>query len=223
MLVVGEGNAQGRIGGDLASEGNNIGSASSVALRGDGIRLDADGSFNTGAFGPLNWNILIRNNVINLLNSGGTSGDDGIQILNRDHTGTLNLTIDNNVISNTLSEGIRSFSDEDLVLGANNPTLNLRIANNDFTSIDTDNNENEIELRTADTANACHHVTGNDNGAAGSPGTINVDEAGTSTAHITQASTAALSAANAAATVTVSTGALSFGGTCTNPTLPSNP
>lgn len=220
VLVVGEGNAQGRIGGDVASQGNNIGiGPGSFGLGGDGIRLDPDGSFNTGSFGALNWAILIKNNTIDL----NGVGDDGIQILNRDHTGTLNLTIDNNLIRETLSEGIRVFSDEDLGLGANNPKLNLRIANNDFTSIDTDNNESEIELRTADTANACYHVTGNDNGAGGSPGTINFDEAGTSTAQITQASTAALSAANAGATVTVSTGALSFGATCTNPTLPSNP
>lgn len=220
VLVVGEGNAQGRIGGDLAAQGNNISiGPGSFGLGGDGIRLDPDGSFNTGALGPLNWNILIKNNVINL----SSVGDGGIQILNRDHTGTLNLTIDNNVISNTLTEGIRSFSDEDLGLGAGNPKLNLRIANNDFTNTDLDANENDIELRTQDTANACYHLTGNDNGGVGTPGTINFDIAGASVGQITQASVSALQAANASATVAVSTGVLTFNGLCTTPTLPTNP
>jgi len=210
----GGGNLEGRVGGPNPADGNTF-SGSSL---GDGIQLTLEGPNS-------NFTILIQNNDIGVDNTGmggpfNGLGDDGIQILHRDSAGTLNLTIEDNVFANTVSEAIRFFSDEDTAIGANNPTSNVRIANNDFINIDTDNNENEIELRTSDTARACYHVTGNDNGAAGSPGTINFSIAGTSTGEITQASTAALSTANATATVTGD--APSTGGACTNPALPMN-
>ena len=68
-------------------------------------------------------------------------------------------------------------------------------------SIDVDNNNNEIELRTSDTARAFYQVFGNDNGSGGSFGTINLNIAGSSSATITQASLAALSTDNAGVTI----------------------
>ena len=215
----GNGNLEGRIGGPNAADGNTFSGDS--RMDSDGILMSLDG-FN--AADPAgNYTILIQNNDIGVDNTGGGFnglGDDGIQILHRDNSGTLNLTIEDNTIANTASEAIRLFSDEDLGIGANNPTNNIRIVNNNFTNIGT---ANDIELRTSDTARACYHIFGNDNGGGGAFGTINFNVAGSSSAEITQASLAALSSDNNSTPTNVSSGSVSFNATCTNPTLPSNP
>lgn len=211
VVLVGDGDMQGRIGGSSASDGNTISN-----VNGDGVRIDHDQDGGTHT-----WTLLVQNNHLGDGNGGILTGigDDGIQILNRDGRGTLNLTIEDNVIANTDSEGVRLFTDEDLGLGSNNPTNNIRIVDNAFTNIAA-GGEQAIELRTRDTAQGCFHMTGNDNNAGGSPGFISLNQGGASMLQITQASIAALSAANNGATIT-DLGAI-FNGTCTNPALPVN-
>ena len=153
-------------------------------------------------------------------------------MLHRDNGGTLNLTVeDNEIRTGSVSAGIcgggdtagpgseafRIFSDEDLGIGGTVPNNNVRFADNAITVASA---ANEIELRTSDTADSCYHVIDNDNGSGGSPGVINFSIGGSSSGEITQASLAALSAANNGATTSGATP--SFGGSCTNPTLPSN-
>lgn len=213
--AAGGGNMEGRVGGPNINDGNTF----SGSALGDGVTISFDG-FNLSD--NFTWTILVENNFIgqdNINNSFNGLGDDGIQILHRDNGGTLNLTIENNTIANTGSEGIRFFSDEDLNIGANNPTSNVRIANNSFVNIA--GGEQAIELRTSDTAQACFHVTGNNGGASNSPGIIHLNQAGTSVLNITQASLAELSTANNSADAT-SSGTITFNGACTNPSLPSN-
>ncbi len=211
IVIASAGSSGGNVSGTIS--GNTV-SMDAAAGFGDGARIALDGF--TGPPGDLlTWTILIQNNTFDL----NSVGDDGIQVLNRDHRGVLNLTIENNTIRETVSEAFRYFSDEDLGLGAPNPGGLIRFVNNDLINIDVDNNENEIHLGTSDTANSCYHISGNDNGAGGSPGVINFSIVAPSVGQITQASTAALAAANAGATIAGSTP--TFNGTCTNPPLPS--
>nr|HQH70827.1 hypothetical protein [bacterium] len=211
VVLVGKGNLEGRVGGPNAGDGNRI-----SATGGDGVRVDMD----QGA-GTYTWNVLIQNNQFGAVAGSTGIGDDGIQVLNRDGRGTLNLTIDNNLIANTVSEGIRIFTDEDLALGAGFPISRIRMANNTFNNIGT---VEAIYVLTRDTADGCFHIAGNTgNGAGGSPdGSIALDQANTSILRISQAGTAALAAANNGAAVST-LGNITFNGSCTNPTLPSNP
>ncbi|MDH3451999.1 MAG: hypothetical protein OEN20_06225, partial [Gammaproteobacteria bacterium] len=199
--VDGGGSAEGRIDSNILN-GNEL---AATAL-GDGIVIDGGNGVQSG-----NWTILIQNNTIGAANG---VGDDGIQVLFRDTTGTLNLTIEDNTIANMGSEGIRGFG------GTNSPTINARIVDNVFTNVPM--MEQAIELLTDDTALACFNVTGNSDGGAGSPGEIVLDQANPSTLQITQASLAALSAANNGAVVNA-TGVITFDGVCIDPPLPANP
>lgn len=153
--------------------------------------------------------LLIQNNTIDTNN-----GDDGIQFAVGDNNGTYNITIEDNSISNTGSEGIRFFFDDDF---DQSPTLNLDVVDNQFTVI----GDGAVELATRDSAIACTEITGNNNGGGGSPGTILLDERDTSSISITQASTAALSTANNSATVIIQTNPVSFNATCST-TLPTH-
>jgi hypothetical protein len=216
----GGGNLEGRIGGASSADGNTF----SGSALGDGIDLLLEGPA-SGSPGR-SFTILIQNNDIGVDNTGGgfnDLGDDGIQIRHRDNRGTLNLTIEDNTIVNTGSEGIRFFSDEDLSLGSNMPVSNVRIADNSFSNICTGGGCAEaIVLLTRDTAKACFHIIGNDNGSGGSPGRMALDNSiGAATLQITQSSTGALATANNAATITTF-GSITFNGTCTNPLLPAN-
>lgn len=224
----GGGNLEGRIGGPNPADGNTL----SGSCLGDGISITMDGFATNDAH---DWTILVQNNDIGVDNTGGGFqglGDDGIQVLHRDNGGTLNLTVeDNEIRTGSVSAGIcgggdtagpgseafRIFSDEDLGIGGTVPNNNVRFADNAITVASA---ANEIELRTSDTADSCYHVIDNDNGSGGSPGVINFSIGGSSSGEITQASLAALSAANNGATTSGATP--SFGGSCTNPTLPSN-
>jgi Ca2+-binding RTX toxin-like protein len=95
----------------------------------------------------------------------------------------------------------------------------MRVANNVFTNLSDD----AIEIDTDETASVCTHIVGNSDGAAGSPGDFDLDQRGgtDATLQVTQASVAAIAAANNAANV-IPGGTLTFNGTCTNPALPTN-
>lgn len=204
VVLVGKGNLEGRITDNSIS-----------GTGGDGVRVDMD----QGA-GNYAWNVLIQNNQFGTAAGSLGIGDDGIQVLNRDGQGTLNLTIENNLIANTASEGIRIFTDEDLGLGAGNPISRIRIANNTLNSIGA---AEAIYILTRDTADGCFHISGNGGNAGGAPdGSIALDQLNTSILRITQASSAGLSTANNGAVVSLA-GTITFNGSCTNPTLPSNP
>ncbi|MDH3753219.1 MAG: tandem-95 repeat protein, partial [Acidimicrobiia bacterium] len=216
VTITGAGNAEGRIGGPLPADGNTF-----SGLGGSGVRIDVgNDGVGTGV-----RTILVQNNDIgvdNTLTAGGPFnglGTDGIATLHRDSSGSLNITIEDNTISNITNQAIDVFTDEDIGLGGTNPTSSIRIADNTFTGLGDD----AIEVDTDETANACLHIFGNSNGAAGSPGTFDLDQRGDplTVLQITQASTAALSTDNTGATV-VPTGTITFNGMCLNPTLPAN-
>ena len=100
----------GTTGGDLnGTISNNTVSMDSVGGVGDGVRLSLDG-FTGGAGENRTWTIAVLNNSFDL----NSIGDDGMQVLNRDHSGNLYLTVEGNTFRETLSEAFRYFSDEDL-------------------------------------------------------------------------------------------------------------
>ena len=101
LFIGHEGTIEGRI-------TNNV--ISGIAL-GDGIRIDTDTTSNTTS------TILIQNNNIGNDATFPGIGDDGIQVLHRDGTKLLNLTIESNQIRNTASEAIRYFADDDVAGG----------------------------------------------------------------------------------------------------------
>jgi hypothetical protein len=194
-----EGTIQGRI-------ENNI--ISGIGL-GDGIRIDTDTASNTTA------TILIQNNNIGNDATHPGIGDDGIQVLHRDGTKTLNLTIQNNQIRNTNSEAIRYFADDDVAGGG--PNNVLRIANNTMGNNGLIDLSDSIVIISQDPGtDVCANITGNTSVEG-----ITLQQSLSATLTITQASTAALGTANGGATVTP-TGTITFNGTC-NPPLPSNP
>ena len=94
------------IGGEGALMGRITGNAIVNTLTGDAIRIDTDAVANATS------TILIQNNLINNIGTGGGGDGDGIQVLHRDGAKTLNLTIDGNTITNTASEGVRIFVDD---------------------------------------------------------------------------------------------------------------
>lgn len=215
--TTGSGGMEGRIGGPMVSQGNTILQDAAVGVS-DGINL-VDGVSPAITAGRKAWTILIQNNFLGVDSTGTVNdglGDDGIQVRLGDNDVDYNLTIENNTIANTGSEGIRIFLDDDV---NGNPMLNTRVVNNSFSSI----GDGSVELATRDTARACAHITGNDNGSGGSPGTILLDLRDSADDEISQASTAALATANNGATVTVQTLLPLFNGGCTTPTLPMNP
>ncbi len=220
IQIVGNGDATGRIGGPLVADGNTL-----SGQGGDGIRLDMGGSTATSA-GNITWNVLIQNNTIGVFGNSAASNtpmtsDEGIDVLSRDHGGTLNLTIEANNIHNSLSRDINLFSDDDSPSN-DGPTNNVRIVGNTFTGTVID----DIRVRSTDDKvidiMTCLHIAGN----TGTNGIILLDEDTTplgSMIQITQADISALNMANTGLTTTVHDGAISGGGTCEIPTLPNNP
>jgi hypothetical protein len=212
VVIIADGPSQGRIGGPLVSDGNVL----SGSLVGDGIRIDTEQL-------PGNGNnfiatILIQNNQIGNDATFPGIGDDGIQILHRDGTKTLNLTIENNTIANTVSEALRYFLDADVSDGALKPYGAVRVANNTMTSIGT---ADAFAIITQDTADLDLHVSGNTFPAAGNRN-ISLAQSGTSVLQITQASVPALAAANPNSTAS-SSGTITFNSPVSNPPLPTNP
>ncbi|MEM7357661.1 MAG: inverse autotransporter beta domain-containing protein [Pseudomonadota bacterium] len=210
IQIVGNGDAEGRIVGNTLS-----------GYGGDAIRLDMGGSTAASA-GNITWTILIQNNDIGVLGNPGASrsgtADEAIEIFSRDHSGTLNVTIDNNRIHNPLSRAVNLFSDEDSPSGTG-PTNNIAIINNTFTGVPGDS----IRIRStdADPITTCAHIVGN-TGTGG----IFLDEDTTPTGtsiEITQASLAALNAANTGLTANQNDGAIGFNGGCNMVSLPTNP
>lgn len=242
IVIVGEGDAEGRIGGDIAAnqvgpgganQGNTIKqSGSQNGCAGDGIRLDFDGTFNAVYNGNDTWEVLIKQNYIDQHNGvdvggdlcPGFSGDQGIVIFNRDHVGNLHITVDSNTVIDSLNQGLRSFTaDRDGATTGNpdnGPNTFHSITNNSFTNI---NGVEAISISVDDLSDTCANITGNTKSGGGAPdGTIFLDRrvAGT-TFTVPQASTAAISAANNGATVTLGPQPLTFNTAC-NPTLPTN-
>ncbi len=99
IVIIADGPSEGRIGGSGGADGNVI----SGTLVGDGIRIDTDQLPGNG--NNFTVTILIQNNQIGNDATFPGIGDDGIQILHRDGTKTLNLTIENNTIANTVFGG----------------------------------------------------------------------------------------------------------------------
>lgn len=211
IIVVGEGNLMGRVGGDNVADGNTI----VIDGVGDAMRFDFDGLLATSD-GNYIWTILAKNNTMTLSNT----SDDGIQILNRDHTGTLNLTIESNTISGPVSEGIRSFDADRSGAVQVGPFANYKFANNTFTNIGA---AETIYVISDDQASVCAHITGNGGNGTGAGKNFTLERrVTTATLQITQASTAALSTANNNVTVNVNVQPVTFNGACTNPPLPTN-
>jgi hypothetical protein len=207
----GGGSISGRIGGPNPADGNTInGGLDSFGFPvSDGITVSDIGVDATIAEA---MTLLIQNNTID-----ANGGDDGIQFAVGDNDGTYDITIRDNAISNTGSEGIRFFLDDDNLQA---PSLDLDVIDNSFTSI----GDGAIELATRDAAVACANFTGNDDGAAGSPGTIEFDERTTSSISITQASLAALATANSGANAILNglSNPISFNASCST-ALPAHP
>ena len=209
---------EGRIGGPLVADGNQMWN-DPASILGDGISLTANDAEASG----LTVTALIQNNFVGQNSTGSVTtgmGDDGIFVLAGDNNGVYNVTIEDNTIRSVApqGEGIDLFLDEDGNNAVPAPTVNARIVDNNIISVGP--GEQAIEFDTSEIMVACVHMTGNDNGSgAALPGVIEVSQSGTSTLQITQASTAALSTANAGSTVNAA-GTITFNGSCTNPTLP---
>jgi Bacterial Ig domain len=211
IVIISDGPSTGRIGGPSAGQGNVI----SGSVFGDGIRIDSDQL--PGGGNNYTVTVLIQNNNIGNDPTFPGIGDDGIQILHRDGTKTLNLTIEGNVIANTVSEAVRHFSDADVSDGALLPKNFMRVVNNTFSNIGT---PDAVFYQTQETAELCLHMAGNT--FSGANANIFLTRSGTGTLQITQASVAALAAANSGSTAS-SSGTIQFNGGCSNPALPTNP
>jgi hypothetical protein len=218
------GDVEGRIGGPNASDGNELWN-DSASLLGNGIILENAVPGSSG----IDFTVLIQNNFVGQNATGSITngfGDDGIFVRMEDSQHSSNVTIEDNTIRSTgvQGDGIEVFFDADGAPSA--PALNMRIVGNDIVSVGIPTvgpSEQAIEIDTRDSAVGCFHIAGNDNGSGGAlPGAIDLDQQDTSTLEITQASTAALSTANASSTVTTN-GTITFNGSCTNPTLPGDP
>jgi hypothetical protein len=220
VVIVGDGNMQGRVGGSSVALGNTIAGDAGGGV-GDGVRLDMDGVFgaviNSATF---TWTTLVQNNTARIGTVGSQLADDGVQVLNRDHTGTMNLTMSNNTFVSTLSEGIRYFGGErgTPVLGDTNGVI--AGTNNLLANTSTAVGELDIVALTTDQAVACFNLNGNTRAAP--PFEIDFQEADTSDIRITQASLGALGTANGAAVVTESDPSVTFNAACAPP-LPINP
>lgn len=186
---------------------------------GDGIRIDTD------VTGNQQTRFLIQGNQIGVLtnfesiNYSGC-GDDGIQILNRDGTKNMHLTINNNQIANIVSEAIRSFTDDDVAGGG--PDDLIAITGNTITNVATNGFDNAIVIISQDAGtNVCANITGNTfSGATAAMRTILLQQTAPAILRIPQASVAAMGAANTNAVAT-SLGTITFNSACA-PTLPSH-
>jgi hypothetical protein len=198
------------IGHEGTIEGRITNNVISGMATGDGIRIDTDTAASTTS------TILIQGNTI-----GGDAtfpgiGDDGIQVLHRDGTKVLNLTIESNQITSTNSEAIRYFSDDDVSGGG--PGNALRIANNQFGSNGLVDLSDSIVIVAQDPGTAvCAHIAGNSSVEG-----ITLQQSLSAVLQISQSDLVALAAANGVALVTP-VGTITFNGGCSNPPLPGNP
>jgi hypothetical protein len=240
--VIGEGNAEGRIGGDTAAnqsgpvganQGNTFKQAGSLnGCAEDAIRIDDYGNFKFGQAPVTTWTVSVRNNFTDAHNGvdvgagdlcTGGSGDQGIVFFVRDSAGTLNGTVQNNIVQETFAQGMRVFvADRDPADGVSNgPNTFLSVTGNSFSTI---GGAEAISMSVDDLADLWTNISGNTgNGPGGSPeGNIFLDRCVTTTTFgVTQASTAAISTANSGAPVTLGPVALNFNTPC-NPPLPGN-
>ena len=211
VVIVAEGTVQGRI-------DNNVISGTGV---GDGIRIDTEQRDDPASGNNYVATIAVRSNQIGVDPTFPGIGDDGIQVLHRDGTKTLNLTIENNTVGNTSvansGEGIRYFQDADISDGLGQPYANVRVFNNTFTNIGT---VDALVFILQDTADVDLDVSTNT--FAGANKNIFLSQTGSSVLQISQASVPALAAANTNATAT-SVGAITFNSPAGPPLLPSNP
>jgi hypothetical protein len=176
---------------------------------GDGIRIDTDITSTTTS------TIQIDNNDIGNDATFPGIGDDGIQVLHRDGTKTLNLTINNNRIANTASEGIRYFADDDVAGGG--PTGRLRITNNAFSNNGAVDISDSIVIISQDTGtDVCNDISGNTTVEG-----ITLQQSLSAILSITQAGLSELGTANGSPTITAF-GTITFNTAC-NPPLPTNP
>jgi hypothetical protein len=210
VVVIADGPSQGRIHGNTISKTDDL----AGTIGGDGIRIDTDQL--PGGGNNFTATISIMNNSLGNDGTFPGIGDDGIQILNRDGNKTLNLTIENNTIANAVSEAVRFFTDADVSGGANLPDNFVRMVGNTISGIGV---SDAVFFQNQETARICLHMASNS--FSGANRNISLNQTG-APLQITQASVAALATANSGSTAS-STGAITFGGTCTNPPLPTNP
>ncbi len=181
----------------------------------DGIDLDFDG--NVGGGSVINATIDVNGNTISF-------DDDGIGMDYRDTAGTANITVRNNTLSviagddgvtTDSDDGVFIFSDDDIVGGSGNSTINMAILNNTFSGIAAADKNIVVEDIQNPSKSACFNISGN------SSGIIELDfEAGSGGGSITQASTAALASANNSSIVNVVSLQPTFNGPCSNVPLP---
>ena len=212
IVIVAEGTVQGRI-------DNNVVSGTVV---GDGIRVDTEQRDGPAAGNNYAVTIEVRGNQIGVDPTFPGIGDDGIQVLHRDGTKTLNLTIENNLVGNTsvanVGEGIRYFQDADVSDGQGLNYANVRVAGNTFSSIGT---SDALVFILQETVDADLNVSGNL--FVGPNHNISLSQAGTSVLQISQATVTALAGANINATASVALGTISILSPAGPPLLPSNP
>jgi hypothetical protein len=181
---------------------------------GDGIRIDTDTAGNQTSTIEIDNNIIGGAVTFESVTYSGL-GDDGIQVLHRDGTKTLNLTITDNTIVNTGSEAIRYFSDDDVSGGG--PTNRVKTTGNTFGNNGTVDTSDSIVVISQDPGTeVCTDTSGNTTVEG-----ITLQQSLSAVLAITQASTAALATANGGATVTPA-GTITFSTPCAVPP-PTNP
>ncbi len=222
VVVVGDGNMQGRVNtnimdGDVAS----VSADPNAFGIGDGVRFDMDGVFgdlvNSANFV---WTVLASGNTIAVGEAADAEGDDGIQLLSRDHVGTFNVNLRNNNMSHAFSEGVRFFAGERGTPVLGDTTNLVEVSNNAHTNTGVGTGELDMVMRTTDTAVACFDMTANSRAAT--PLEIDLQETETSVQNVVQSSSADVAASNGGATVAVSANPVTFSQSC-NPPDPSNP
>jgi hypothetical protein len=188
---------------------------------GDGIRIDTDQRDDPASGNNFTVTIEVVNNTLGVDAAFPNIGDDGIQVLHRDGTKTLNLTISGNTIGNTsvvnFGEAIRYFQDADVSDGPAQPYANVRVVNNTFTNVGM---PDALFFSLQETADIDLHVSANTfNGANKN---IFLSQLGASVLQISQVSVPALAATNINATASF-TGTITFNSPAGVPPLPNNP
>jgi hypothetical protein len=210
VVIVADGDVQGRIDNNVIS-----------GTGGDGIRIDTDDR--TDPLSGNNFTVTIEalNNTLGADATYPNIGDDGIQVLHRDGTKTLNLTIAGNTVANTsvvnTGEAIRYFQDADVSDSSAQPYANVRIVNNAFTNVGT---ADALVFILQETADIDLNVSANT--FTGVNNNISLTRLGASMLQISQSSVPALASSNTNAAAS-STGAITFNSPAPIPPVPTNP
>jgi hypothetical protein len=210
VVIIAAGTVQGRIDNNVIS-----------GTGGDGIRIDTDQRDDPASGNNFTVTIEALNNSLGIDATFPNIGDDGIQVLHRDGTKTLNLTIANNTVANTsvvnTGEAIRYFQDADVSDGPGAPYANVRVVNNTFTNVGT---PDALVFILQETADLDLNVSANT--FTGANKNISLSQVGAAVLQISQPSVPVLASTNINATAS-STGTITFNSPAGVPPLPSNP